>query len=84
MKSRYPHGQGGLSHHKAVTVADVLAALNISPDPGDLVEPSLDTAVEDGMEIWLKGKACVRHVQGQGFSGFTAEDRVSRFCLWRA
>jgi 3D (Asp-Asp-Asp) domain-containing protein len=64
---------------KAVTVADVLAALNISPDPGDLVEPSLDTAVEDGMEIRVeRARPVFVMFRGRGFPVFTAEDRVSR------
>lgn len=64
---------------KAVTVADVLAALNISPDPGDLVEPSLDTAVEDGMEIRVeRARPVFVMFRGRGFPVFTAEKRVSQ------
>ena len=55
---------------RAATVADVLAAVNISLSPGDLVQPSLDTAVEDGMEIKVERARPVFVKFRQGFSGF--------------
>ncbi len=63
---------------QAATVADVLAAVNISLGPGDIVEPSLDTPVEDGMEISVeRARPVFLRFRGRGFSVFTAEDRVS-------
>jgi 3D (Asp-Asp-Asp) domain-containing protein len=64
---------------RAATVADVLAAVNISLSPGDLVQPSLDTAVEDGMEIKVeRARPVFVKFRGRGFPVFTAEKRVSQ------
>lgn len=64
---------------QAATVADVLAAVNISLSPGDKVEPSLDTPVEDGMEIRVERATPVFvRFRGRTFPVFTTEDQVSQ------
>ncbi len=64
---------------RAATVGDVLAGLSLSIDPGDLVDPPLETQVENDLEIKINRASPVFiHWKGKSFPVFTAENHVSK------
>lgn len=64
---------------RADTVADVLVGLNISLSPGDVVDPSPETAIADGLEIEIeRARPVFIHWSGKSLPVFTAENRVSK------
>jgi len=64
---------------KAATVGDVLQAVNLSLDSGDLVFPSLDTEVSDDMDITIeRGKPVFIYWRGKLLPILVAERSVSK------